>query len=74
MYLRKFYFLDRAASVGDPDTTYLTVPNIPFLTGMQKIRSMEGGFLKTTAGNVITKANSLNINGLECLRGNEQSR
>jgi len=52
---RKFYFLDRAASVGDPDTTYLTVPNIPFLTGMQKIRSMEGGFLKTTAGNVITK-------------------
>ena len=35
---RKFYYLDRAQSVGDPDTTYLTVPNIPILTAFSKIR------------------------------------
>ena len=35
---RKFYFLDREASVGDPSQTFITVPNIPFLTGMDKIR------------------------------------
>ena len=37
---RKFYFLDRANSVGDPDTTFLTVPNVPLLTAFDKIRSM----------------------------------
>jgi hypothetical protein len=35
---RKFYYLDRAQSVGDPDTTYLTVPNIPLLTAFSKVR------------------------------------
>lgn len=36
---RKFYYLDRAQSTGgDPDTTYLTVPNVPLLTGFSKIR------------------------------------
>jgi len=35
---RKFYYLDRSQSVGDPDTTYLTVPNIPILTAFSKIR------------------------------------
>jgi len=34
---RKFYYLDRAQSAGDPDTTYITVPNIPMLTGMRKM-------------------------------------
>ena len=38
LYFRKFYFLDRGASVGDPDMTFITVPNIPFFTGMHKIR------------------------------------
>ena len=37
---RKFYFLDRSKSVGDPDTTFLTVPNVPLLTAFDKIRNM----------------------------------
>ena len=37
---RKFYFLDREASVGDPEQTFLTLPNIPFFTGMNKIRNL----------------------------------
>ena len=40
MLFRKFYFLDRANSVGDPDTTFLTVPNVPLLTAFDKIRNM----------------------------------
>lgn len=44
---RRFYFLDREQSVGDPDTTYLTVPNIPLLTGFHKIRGTFEGFLAT---------------------------
>jgi len=35
---RKFYFLDREKSVSDPETTFITVPNVPYLTGMRKIR------------------------------------
>ena len=35
---RKFYFLDREASVGDPAETFLTAPNIPLLTVANKIR------------------------------------
>ena len=42
MLFRKFYFLDRANSVGDPDTTFLTVPNIPLLTAFDKIRNYWG--------------------------------
>ena len=37
-FSRKFYFLDREASVGDPDTTFITVPNIPLLTGFSKVK------------------------------------
>jgi len=38
---RKFYYLDRAQSTGgDPDTTFLTVPNVPLLTAFSKIRDM----------------------------------
>jgi len=45
---RKFYFLDRANSVGDPDTTFLTVPNIPLLTAFDKIRNY--GWIKKSIG------------------------
>merc|ERR1719350_1370734 len=48
---RKFYFLDRSQSVGDPDTTFITVPNIPLLTGFSKIRDM--GWGKGTAADVV---------------------
>lgn len=50
---RRFYFLDREKSVGDPDTTFLTVPNIPMLTGFHKIRNE--GFSKGVQANVIQK-------------------
>lgn len=45
---RKFYFLDEAKSVGNPDKTYITVPNVPYLTGMRKIKNYEG--LKKSVG------------------------
>lgn len=49
---RRFYFLDRELSTGgNPDTTYLTVPNIPLLTGFHKIRGM--GFGKGFASNLV---------------------
>jgi len=55
---RRFYFLDREQSVGNPDTTYLTVPNIPLLTGFHKIRGTFGGFISTgdIALKLITKS------------------
>ena len=51
---RKFYFLDEAKSVGNPDKTYITVPNVPYLTGMRKIRNYSG-FMKTAGINVLKK-------------------
>jgi len=42
---RKFYFLDREASVGDPDTTFITIPNVPLLTGF---RDAKDSLLKGT--------------------------
>jgi len=48
---RKFYYLDRSESVGDPDTTFITVPNVPLLTGLQKIRDMTWG--KDTAAQLV---------------------
>jgi len=55
---RRFYFLDREQSVGNPDTTYLTVPNIPLLTGFHKIRGTFGGMFSTggIALKLITKS------------------
>jgi len=55
---RRFYFLDREQSKGDPDTTYLTVPNIPLLTGFHKIRGSFDGIFSTggIALNLITKS------------------
>jgi len=49
--LRKFYFIDLSQSIGNPDTTYITVPNIPLLTGFSKIREM--GWGKGTAVNLL---------------------
>ena len=51
---RKFYFLDEAKSVGNPDKTYITVPNVPYLTGMRKIRNYRS-FMKTAGINVLSK-------------------
>ena len=34
-------------SVGDPDTTFVTVPNVPLLTGLEKVRN--SGWSKNTA-------------------------
>ena len=48
---RYFYFLDPSQSVGDPTKTFITVPNIPFLTGLRKIRNM--GFGKGLASNIL---------------------
>ena len=44
-------------SVGDPDTTLITVPNIPFWTGVHKGQK-KGGYAKTLAYGVV------NDNGL----------
>merc|ERR1712123_423025 len=50
---RKFYYLDREQSSGDPDTTFITVPNIPLLTGFRKIK--DAGWSKNTMAGVIKK-------------------
>jgi len=43
---RKFYYL----MSGSPETTYITVPNIPFLTGLSSIRD---SYMKNTLAQVI---------------------
>merc|ERR1711892_490403 len=50
---RKFYYLDREQSSGDPDTTFITVPNVPLLTGFRKIK--DAGWSKNTMAGVIKK-------------------
>jgi hypothetical protein len=50
---RKFYFLDREQSNGDPDTTFITIPNVPLLTGFRKIR--DAGWTKATKVGVVKK-------------------
>jgi len=50
---RKFYFLDRDGSVGDPDNTFITMPNIPLLGSFKKVRDMS--WSKHTAVNMITQ-------------------
>ena len=40
--------------MGNPDTTFITVPNVPFLTGMRKIRDY-GGLAKSVGINVLKK-------------------
>ena len=38
LYFRKFYFLDPEESVGNPDETFITVPNIPLITALSSAR------------------------------------
>ena len=38
IYFRKFYFLDPEESVGNPDETFITVPNIPLITALSSAR------------------------------------
>lgn len=60
---RRFYFLDRELSTGgNPDTTYLTVPNIPLLTGFHKIRGM--GLGKGFASNLIIDSGVGGLSGI----------
>lgn len=40
---RKFYHFDREQSIGDEETTMITIPNIPLWTGLNKL---ESGFVK----------------------------
>jgi len=46
---RKFYYLVS----GSADTTFVTVPNIPFLTGLSSIRKDEEGIAKSVKAQVI---------------------
>jgi len=50
---RKFYTIDLEKSIGNPDETIVTVPNIPFFTGMSKIRDY--GSFKKSAGATLVK-------------------
>lgn len=50
---RKIYTFDPVASGNkNPDTTFITVPNIPFWTGMNKARKL-GGFGRNTARDIV---------------------
>ena len=53
MHFRKFYYLDKEKSVGDPDKTFITVPNIPFLTGVRSFKKADG-IKKFVIKNMIT--------------------
>jgi hypothetical protein len=35
---RKFYFLDEEESIGNPDETFITVPNIPLITAINSLK------------------------------------
>jgi len=47
---RKFYYLDREQSIADPDTTMITVPNIPFWTGIHNLQAVSGMMWGIKAG------------------------
>jgi len=51
---RKFYFIDLEQSVGDPDKTFITAPNIPMLSALSSIKD-EGTFKKTLASGAILR-------------------
>ena len=51
---RKLYSFEPALSTGgDPDTTMITVPNIPYWTGMNKARK-KAGYAKSIAHDLVT--------------------
>merc|ERR1719348_350548 len=54
---RKYYYLDREQSKIDPDTTYITVPNIPYITGVDKIRN--ASFLTRNVGKTLLASTGL---------------
>ena len=39
---RKLYYLDKGMSEVDPETTYVTVPNIPYWTGLNQANKRGG--------------------------------
>lgn len=49
---RKFYFLDTEESVGNPDETFITVPNIPLITALSSARD-KSGFAKQIMANLV---------------------
>lgn len=51
---RKFYYYDSVLSSGDPDTTYITVPNIPLITALSSLRN-QGSFAKSVASDIISR-------------------
>ena len=51
---RKFYYLDEEQSIGDPDKTFITVPNIPLLSALSATKN-EKGFGKTIKVDLILK-------------------
>lgn len=56
---RKNYQLDRSKSAGDPDTTKITIPNIPWWTGIHKAQKQTSSFAKNTALGIV-RDNGLN--------------
>lgn len=51
---RKFYYYDSELSSGDPDKTYITVPNIPLISALSSLRN-NGGMIKSMKSDLITK-------------------
>ena len=49
---RKVYTLVREKSIGNPDEMMITVPNIPFWTGVHKGQK-KGGYAKTLAYGIV---------------------
>lgn len=52
---RKFYFIDLEQSIGDPDKTFITVPNIPLITGLSFIKDY-GSWKKATVADIMIGA------------------
>jgi len=50
---RKFYFLDEEESIGNPDETFITVPNIPLITAINSLKD-KSSFQKNIGVNLVT--------------------
>jgi len=50
---RKFYFLDEEESIGNPDETFITVPNIPLITALNSLKD-KSSFQKNIGVNLVT--------------------
>jgi len=51
---RKFYFIDLENSIGDPDKTFITAPNIPFITALSDYKG-KSGYARNAAVELILK-------------------